>query len=521
MAVHDFVAEVKALHTVLTPDSEWSPKLWAELNAELFYNPACKIVFNRLCDMMKMLGAEDIGDSLPSMDFVLSDGEIPDSVRASFLESITSCPTVKNAADFKILTKTLHAKADIRRLARASQAALQDITGSPNPEDERAQIIKNLEQELAKSNDNLFGENFIQIGAEYNQTAEDVYRDILSGKTAENTIKTGYEEFDNVSGGFERTNLVVISATSGGGKSTLVLNLLIRQYLMGYTVALVSFEMSYPEIMNRILSILSEVEMSKIKTNRMLPEEKLRVDAAYREFVVAGARNKCTFNILYSTTAKLADIKGWLHRKGIKADILAIDYLNFLSSSESKDAQWQQLVDITGDCKRLAGQLNCVLYLLAQLDEDYKLKYAKGIKDHANFLWGWVRDEKAKADRLILVKQMKARNAAGFDFTLYERFDICQFRGLNEVDRSRWPDLTELMNEYDSYGLIRMSTSMLEAEEREREARKVIDAEYVSETLSLPEPIDVIEITPERYDKLDVQSRKRPYFYPSINEEAD
>jgi len=62
--------------------------------------------------------------------------------------------------------------------------------------------------------------------------------------------------------------------------------------------------------------------------------------------------------------------------------------------------------------------------MLAQLKNDGDVKYAGAIKENANNLWAFLRDEKSKQTGLIHIVQPKARMQKDFSFDLLERYDI-------------------------------------------------------------------------------------------------
>jgi replicative DNA helicase len=227
--------------------------------------------------------------------------------------------------------------------------------------------------------------------------------------------------------------------------SLLAINYLVRQYRMGYKVVLASYEMTEDECLIRILANISEVDMNNIQNNRLTPPEVERVNAAWREFNLIGHQKGNYFNLICPRNETTVPEIGYRVRS-LKPDVLILDYINLLApSSGSDEAQWQALGNISRESKLLANKLNCVVVLLAQVDDAYNLRYSKGIKDHANFVTAFIRDAEAKENRTIKMKQLKARNAPLYDYELSERFDVAQFRDPNQGDRTEWPDRDQLM----------------------------------------------------------------------------
>ncbi len=462
--------ELQAIKTMLTPESKWSEVVYSICKPEFFHHSATQAIYNRLRDVMKVSNAI----SLPSLDFILSDTKLPASVRQTLRETLdddTACPIsiVSSQGDYDILVNGLSTLAKTRAIYQATHKAATDLLDADEPTTVVTDIKTQLGHSLFNVDDDSDFITQVVIGRGYNQSAEDCFDRIIHGTFEGTKIKTGFSSFDNKTGGFHRTNLVIIGAGSGHGKSLLATNLLIRQYRLGYNVCLCSYEMTDDEVMLRVLSNISEVEMDHIQNNRLAPKEVKRITAAWREFNLLGHEKGNAYTIVCPKTETTVSEIGFRVRS-LKPDVLILDYINLLSTSSASgrgEAQWQQLGDISRESKLLANKLNCVVILLAQIDDTYNLRYSKGIKDHANFVMGFIRDETAKTERIITIKQLKARNAPLYDFELLERFDIAQFRDLEQQNRSDWPDEDSLLMlelQCESLGLKLTPTSVKQFE---------------------------------------------------------
>ena len=271
--------------------------------------------------------------------------------------------------------------------------------------------------------------------------------------------------------------------------SMLAVNLLVRQYRLGYNVCLVTYEMSERELLVRLLACISEVDLNKIITGKINPQERERIDSSWREFVLIGALKGNSYSILNPKggSSSIAEIA--FRVKSMKLDSLILDYINFLTTSGKEEAQWQALGNVAKASKVLAARLNCVVHLLAQINETYDLRYSKGIRDHADFVFGWVRDEQAVQERIVTIRQIKARNAGPYDFSLKERFDICQFRDPDQEDRRVWPTQEEYFETLDRLSKLKLLLTKTTVEASNPEKRSV---EVVKESEEPPEPSPVV-----------------------------
>lgn len=472
--------ELQAVKTMLTPDSEWAARVYAASKPDLFYHVATKAIFSRLQKIMEKSKSFE----LPSLDFILSDAKITPTVRQTFKDAIDGTDggdpitVVKNQGDFDLLFQSLNSLAKTRVIFNATKKAANELLESDEPSEFAKKVADKLGESLFSIEDEDDMISHVTMGVGYNQAAEDCFSRLVNGVFEEQKIRTGYEEFDTKTGGFHRTNLVVIAGGSGSGKSLLAVNLLVRQFLLGYKVILASYEMTDDEVMLRLLSNISEVEMSKIQNKQMTPNDDKRLHIAWREFNLKGYEKGASYHVICPKKEQTVPEVGFKVRN-LKPDVLILDYINLLASTSGDEtAQWQSLGDIAREAKLLANKLNCVVILLAQLDDAYNLRYSKGIKDHANFVMGFLRDDAAKSSQEILIKQIKARNAPLYDFKLREEFCVAQFRDMEQDNRLDWPsedDLLMLELRCQSVGLKLEPTASKEFDKNKMmEAKRVV-----------------------------------------------
>jgi hypothetical protein len=253
-----------------------------------------------------------------------------------------------------------------------------------------------------------------------------VVDDLLIQKTPDR-VKTGFPCFDEASGGFARKDLVLMAATTGGGKSVMAEQLAINSYLFdNRRVAIVSFEMDEEEIHARLVSNLTEIAFEKVYLRRLSPQQVTRARAAWQAFNAHGERNDCSFDVwcpAYEVTPEL--LAKTLKPRGY--DLVLVDYVG-LVQGEQKAALWENLGNITRSFKLMANEQNCVVVVFAQLDEDTaKVKYSKAMKHHASYVWTWSYGEEEEERGQLTVDQTKARHCKRFPFDILANMSVMQF----------------------------------------------------------------------------------------------
>ena len=236
--------------------------------------------------------------------------------------------------------------------------------------------------------------------------------------------------------------VVLLAATTSGGKTAVLMNLMVNLYMYSAKkVCRISLEMGDQQEMQRLLSRLSEVPFWKIKQGKMNPKEKQRVDKAYRKFKKLGKKNKGEF-VTICPTRNLTIDDALRTVKPYGFEVLGIDYVGLLDGVND-DTQWKVLSSIVRDCKIFSRECKCLIIVLCQLDDESdKLRYSKGMKEHADVMFSWNYTKKEQRELKILpINVDKARDGELFSFQLGERFEVMTVD--NMAGDSYSPDDTE------------------------------------------------------------------------------
>ncbi|MCQ2408692.1 MAG: replicative DNA helicase [Oscillospiraceae bacterium] len=186
----------------------------------------------------------------------------------------------------------------------------------------------------------------------------------ISGPDRERFLgaKTGYPELDSVTGGMTNSDLVILAARPGMGKTSFALNLAtnIARH-SGRTVAIYSLEMSMEQLASRMISTEALVDSHKLRTGHLSHEDWSRI--AQSSDVLGG------MNIMLSeaTGITVPQMKAQLRRvKNI--GMVVIDYLQLMDAPLKSDNRVLVISDITRNLKLMAKELNVPVLLLSQLN---------------------------------------------------------------------------------------------------------------------------------------------------------
>ena len=86
-------------------------------------------------------------------------------------------------------------------------------------------------------------------------------------------VPSGFIDLDRKTSGFQNSDLILVAARPAMGKTSFVLNIAVNAALRGFPVAIFSLEMSKTQLVNRILSLESMVELEKMRTGKLEAED--------------------------------------------------------------------------------------------------------------------------------------------------------------------------------------------------------------------------------------------------------
>ncbi|MBT2326090.1 replicative DNA helicase [Variovorax paradoxus] len=196
----------------------------------------------------------------------------------------------------------------------------------------------------------------------------DRINDAADGTSKPDFIPTGLKEMDErLDGGMRPGELIVIGARPSMGKTALAMAIGINVALNeGVAVGMFSMEMPKAQVMNRAMSLVSHIHLSRIKRPERLkdydwPSITKTVETLRHVNFQVSDRSGVNINQLR------ARARG-LRRKHGKLGCLIVDYLGLMDGTDPKMPRVYQLEEVTKGLKSLAKELGCPVLLLAQLN---------------------------------------------------------------------------------------------------------------------------------------------------------
>lgn len=244
----------------------------------------------------------------------------------------------------------------------------QNISGDVYDQKPVPDILERIEKRIFDLTQVNLSDSMMHIKDVLNQRIEE-YMEIVDNpaKLEEWKVNTKYTDLDEMLGGFQPGQLIILAARPSMGKTALALNIAINAAIKEKkTVSLFSLEMGNEQLVDRILCTVSWTAMHKITKWQLDEDDFANLGEAME--LLSGAnmfmddKGAVTLQELRSKLRRLKIEKWWL-------DMVVIDYLQLMSAGWSKFA-WnrvQEISEISRGLKELARELKVPIVALSQL----------------------------------------------------------------------------------------------------------------------------------------------------------
>ncbi len=326
------------------------------LRAEDFYSPVHRIIYQIFLDLYRTNVPIDL---VTVADELQKRGKLEEIGGAVYLTSLTD--SVASAANALSYAGIVRDKAVRRELIHESASI---ITEAFESSDDTEAILDRAEQHIFGISEGRVRPGFKMSKELVNQVFEYLeqrfeQRELITG------VPTGYHEFDKITAGLQRTDLIIIAGRPSMGKTAFGLNLAMRAAVMhGVPVAIFSLEMSMEQLMMRMLCAWGKVDLSRMRSGFLQDEDWARLYQAAEALSEA--------SIAIDDTPSLDPMELRARCRRMKAEtglgLVVVDYLQLMHTNQRKDSREQEISHISRNLKALAKEVDVPVVALAQLN---------------------------------------------------------------------------------------------------------------------------------------------------------
>ena len=321
--------------------------------SEYFYVSTHKLIYSA---MLSMFTQGKTVDFITVLETLKTDKSFDEATGKTYMMQLAeSCPSISNV---EIYAQYVRDKYDVRMLISASRDIIEEASDA---EIEPSMLIDSAEQKIY---DIRRGKN-IQGLQRLDEVLIETFDRLDLLNRDDDTIKpvsTGIGDLDRVITGLNRSDLILLSARPGMGKTSFALNIAKHAACVSKkTVAFFSLEMSKEQLASRLLSSEALVGGTKLRTGKLSEEEWQRLIAA------GDVLNKADMYLDGTPGITVSEMKAKLRRlKNI--DLVVIDYLQLMNSGGRRnDNRVQEISEITRNLKIMAKEINVPVICLSQL----------------------------------------------------------------------------------------------------------------------------------------------------------
>ena len=232
---------------------------------------------------------------------------------------------------------------------------------------------------------------------------EEIHKDssVLRG------LKTGFYQIDKATNGLQKTDLIILAARPGVGKTSLAMNIVSNAAIdHGAKCAVFSLEMGREQLAQRMLFSVANVSMAKALRGELNESDWVKIWKAEKK--LKDADIFIDDNAMNTPSQVLSKCRKLKREKGL--DLVVIDYLGLMKADAKTDNRQNEVADISRNLKLLAKEVEVPVLSLCQLNRSVEsradgkpgrpvlsdLRDSGSIEQDADMVWFIHRDMTAK-----------------------------------------------------------------------------------------------------------------------------
>lgn len=326
------------------------------LTVDDFYRDSHQVVYRAIRDLY------DLGkaiDAITLADDLTRRGEMSAVDGLEFLAEIAN--SVPHAANAKYYADIVRQKSISRKLIGSANEILRDGYSNNFTAE---QLLEGAEKRIFEiAEDQTKGDT-----VELKDVVVKAFDRIMNRTDPDHQvtgIASGFSDLDEITGGFQPDQLIILAARPSMGKTAFALNICDHASVeMGKPVLFVSLEMGELELAERLLCARSRVDGHKLRTGKIGQRELIPLGKSYGELRSAPMFIDDTpaRNVLQIT----ANARRLKMRQNL--GMVMIDYIQLIDSDNSRDSRQEQIAKISRRLKTLARELHVPVVALSQLN---------------------------------------------------------------------------------------------------------------------------------------------------------
>jgi len=351
---HNLEAEKSVLGAILINNQAFNQAAEV-IDAQDFFRDAHRRIFE------KMVGLTDRSEPV---DFVtLTDeltraGELDEVGGPAYVSSLTD--GVPRSANVEYYARIVKEKSTLRRLIQASNEVL---VRAYDAEEDADDLLDEAERTIFSIAEGRMRSGFVKL-SELVDGGYAMLEQLQANRGLVTGVPSGFVELDEMTSGFQKSDLVIVAARPAMGKTSFVMNIALNAALeAGKSVGVFSLEMSKEQLFLRMLTSEARVDAHRFRGGFLGEQDYERLNGAFARLHDA--------KVFIDDTASAGILEMRAKSRRLKLehglDMLIIDYLQLMQGRGRFDNRQQELASISRALKILAKELQIPILALSQL----------------------------------------------------------------------------------------------------------------------------------------------------------
>jgi len=348
-------AAEQAVLSAMLLDAEALLRATEYVDESMFYRESHRRVFRA---MLALSERGEVIDPLTLTEELSRKNELEAAGGREYIAYLVD--VVPTAANVEYHAKIVREKALRRRLIEVSTAIVSEAFDSALP---AAELLDAAEHSIFEVNQSRGTEGFTRVKELMYEAMERIEQLHLAGESVTG-VSSGFHDLDELTAGFQPSELVIIAARPSMGKTAFVLNIAQNAALDAKTpVAFFSLEMSKQSLLQRMLTSEARVDAQRLRKGKLRDDEFVQLGRA------AGLLSQAPVWIDDTPAISLLEMRSKARRLKAENDIgmIVVDYLQLMQGPASSENRQQEISTISRSLKALARELRVPVIALSQL----------------------------------------------------------------------------------------------------------------------------------------------------------
>jgi len=337
-------------------ENEAVPKAVEILKPEAFYDKKNRTIFEAMSSLYE---ADEPIDSVSIYEELKKSGKIDEAGGAAYLAKLTQ--DISSAANIDYHARIVLEKWILRQLIHSSmEIANTAYEGSEDVFD----LLDAAEAKIFQISEEGIKESFTSMDKAVKEAWE-LIEAIHAKKISTFSVPSGFFELDDLLGGFQKSDLIIIAARPSMGKTAFAMSAA-RNMAVDHNVpvGIFSLEMATVQLVTRLIASEVKINAHSLRTGKFKAEDGARVVRNIHRLRKAPIYIDDTPGIsILELRAKARRLK---NEKNV--GMIIVDYLQLVNSSTSMESREREISTISRSLKGLAKELNIPVIALSQLN---------------------------------------------------------------------------------------------------------------------------------------------------------